>query len=158
MHFQLLLKGAPEWEQLRRIRNECREYMTGDRDEITPEQQSQFEEKYDLDHEGIYLLRGGWDYDSDSDIAFALDKEAVLGFLYLRRRDPHTWTATYGVREDARGMGYGKLLVAFSQAQVDQLAIEVLKSNHRALTLYEQMGFQYYGETDDIYTMLWRRK
>lgn len=126
--------------QLREIRNSCREYMTGNQNEIQwHEQEKWFSE---LDHENNWY----W-----------LFKEALnlkpIGFVGLNRREGSMW-ATYGIVPEKRGQGWGRELVEFScWAAQEELNIHVLVSNERAIKLYKKCGFREHWTRNGIIEM-----
>lgn len=60
------------------------------------------------------------------------------------------------IRREARGMGYGRLLLrhcldAARQWRADTVLLEVRPSNHTAIALYNSMGFNEIGLRKDYY-------
>lgn len=125
-------------DTLRRIRNSCKEYMTNFTDEISVNQQTEWFEK--LDHQNNWY----W--------LFYNDQEPI-GFIGLNKRDEKMY-ATYGLFPQWRGKGLGRELVEFSLwAAQEELTIEVLTSNERAIKLYQKCGFQEHWTRDGIIEM-----
>lgn len=63
---------------------------------------------------------------------------------------------TMGVREDKRGLGYGKKLLSLIvehafRKDIKEMTLEVRESNITAINLYESMGFKIYGKRKNYY-------
>ncbi len=131
------------WETLRTIRNECAEFMTGRTTPISCVEQDEYRDAFDTRKQAAHVL-----YNAGHPV----------GFLYLRRVGDH-FVPTYGVREDSRNMGFGKVLVRLSQALTGHMILEVRRDNHVAVRLYENEGFKYLlsCDTPETYRMEWRR-
>jgi Acetyltransferases len=132
------VKTYDEAEVVRKIRNSGREFMTKERNEITAKEQEDWWTHLDGNSNWIWLF-----FDEDW---------KVIGYVYLRKGDK-TY-ASYCLIPKARGKGYGKELVEFSQwAAQEELVIEVLESNDRAIKLYRKMGFKEHWTRDGIMEM-----
>lgn len=95
-----LVHTDEQWEMLRVIRNSCREGLTHDTSEITPEQQAQYRTRIMMNpHVRHYLYM-----DMDG---------AYVGFSRLEWRDGFVYP-TYGVASWARGRGYAWDIVALT--------------------------------------------
>jgi GNAT superfamily N-acetyltransferase len=134
-----------DFETMRQIRNQCRDFMTRNTDEITPERQKQF--------------------------ALELQEPDCKTFAYLYLLPPAGW-AGYGIRRwdadqrhwwltgalvaKARGQGYGRQLFEHlvSASLPEPSALEVRITNLPARRLYESMGFVERARRQDIITML----
>ena len=91
------VRTSEQVEALRQIRNECREWMTHDQSEITPEQQKEWWRRIDPNNTFAFLFTEGYNKD-------------FLGFCLLRREDGRLFT-TYGLRKEVRGRRLGYELV-----------------------------------------------
>ncbi len=82
-------------------------------------------------------------------------EEKLLGFIGIfggrYRRIRHTAHIVIGVLEEVRGMGIASSLMdaAFEWARnagIRRLELEVVKDNHKAISLYRKKGFEVEGE------------
>lgn len=121
-------------EALRRLRNECRLFMTTFQDEIVPSLQTAF---------GTSLQESPnlhWAY-------LFTEKETTstdfIGFSYVRRDTPHTIPYfTFGLTESARGRGLGRYILQHAiDATMGDLRSEVLASNDASYHLHRSLGF-----------------
>ena len=134
-------------EELRKVRNECRLYMTNNTDLITPEQQKEWFNSLDRTT-FIPLLY--------IEIACGVCVDPV-GYGILRSFDGVT-LLTGGLLETERNKGLGaKLfmdLIDTARERFDQpIGLEVLKTNHRAYRLYTKLGFKPVYSTERIFYM-----
>ena len=133
-----------EAEMLRIIRNQCKNYMTRNTSEITPEEQLEWfktaYKKYEL-------------Y-----IAYAIEHgvcivDAGYGLIHLNEKE---YMLTGGLVPEYRDKGLGtnlfKFLIDNCNKQIP-IRLEVLKDNIRALKTYEKLNFTTTGETDKIFIM-----
>ena len=133
-----------EAEMLRVIRNQCKDYMTRNTSEITPEEQLEWfktaYKKYEL-------------Y-----IAYAVEYGACIvdagyGLIHLNEKE---YMLTGGLVPEYRDKGLGtnlfKFLIDNCNKQIP-IRLEVLKDNLRALKTYERLNFTTTGETDKIFIM-----
>ena len=133
-----------EAENLRVVRNQCREYMTRSTDFITPEQQQEWFKtafrKYDL-------------Y-----IAYAIEHGVCIvdaGFGVVHKNEDE-FLLTGGLVPEYRDKGMGKLVFKFLVDQCHKslpIRLEVLKTNTRAYKTYEGLNFSITGENDNLYFM-----
>ena len=133
-----------EAENLRIVRNQCREYMTRSTKLITPEQQEEWFKtafrKYDL-------------Y-----IAYAIEHGVIVvdaGFGVIHKNEDE-FLLTGGLLSDYRDKGLGKVIFKFLVDQCHKslpIRLEVLKSNIRAFKTYEGLNFKITEESDKIFTM-----
>jgi len=137
-HPEIISWGQPRWcirpirvrtddqvEKLRTLRNECREWMTRSRDEISPEQQSVWWSSYH---------RLAWLYE--------LEQE-VVGYSLLYYEDSDIATLSYGLTESARGQGVGKQVMYHTLIAAHGPAwVEVLASNESSLRAHESLGWK----------------
>jgi ribosomal protein S18 acetylase RimI-like enzyme len=133
-----------EAEMLRIIRNQCKNYMTRNTSEITPEEQSEWfktaYKKYEL-------------Y-----IAYAVEYGACIvdagyGLIHLNEKE---YMLTGGLVPGYRDKGLGTILFKFLVDNCNKqipIRLEVLKDNLRALKTYEKLNFITTGETDKIFIM-----
>jgi GNAT superfamily N-acetyltransferase len=129
------------WEDLRHLRNECRDYMTGFRGEVTAEMQDAFRRMFDTERQAIYLIDEG---------------TGPIGFLYMKWEEG-AWRPTYGITESERGRGLGRTLVRLSQALVPAMTLEVRRTNEHAIKLYFKSGFVVSDMYPDKLIMKWSR-
>ena len=133
-----------EAENLRVIRNQCREYMTRSTDFITPAQQEEWFKtafrKYDL-------------Y-----IAYAIEHGVCIvdaGFGVVHKNEDE-FLLTGGLVSEYRDKGLGKLIFKFLVDQCHKslpIRLEVLKTNTRAIKTYEGLDFKVTGVSDKLYLM-----
>lgn len=128
------------WDEVRRLRNECSPYFTGDAEFVSSNAQQRFRSTFDVQRQMIYLLA---------------DEDAI-GFLYLRYEEGGWWP-TYGVTKSRRGQGYGRFLVQLSQVLVSDLWLRVNSTNKSAVKLYMKSGFVTHSADEGIITMKWSR-
>jgi ribosomal protein S18 acetylase RimI-like enzyme len=133
-----------EAEMLRVIRNQCKDYMTRNTSEITPEEQLEWfktaYKKYEL-------------Y-----IAYAVEYGACIvdagyGLIHLNEKE---YMLTGGLVPEYRDKGLGTILFKFLIDNCNKqipIRLEVLKDNLRALKTYERLNFTTTGETDKIFIM-----
>ena len=133
-----------EAEMLRVIRNQCKDYMTRNTSEITPEEQLEWfktaYKKYEL-------------Y-----IAYAVEYGACIvdagyGLIHLNEKE---YMLTGGLVPGYRDKGLGTILFKFLIDNCNKqipIRLEVLKDNLRALKTYERLNFTTTSETDKIFTM-----
>lgn len=133
-----------EAEILRKIRNECRSYMTRNTEYITEEQQKEWfknaHKKYELYL--VYAIEHG-----------VIVIDAGYGVIHLNENE---YLLTGGLLSDYRNKGLGKQifqhLIDNCNKQIP-IRLEVLKTNTRALKTYESLNFIVIGETENIYYM-----
>lgn len=121
-------------QRMRVIRNECRLFMTRSTDEVTEEQQALW-----------------WDYNRDHISPFLYFARADRGLgdplgYGIVRREQGSPLLTGGVREWARGKGYGEAIFRhLILAAGVPCRLEVRVDNTIAKHLYENLGFEYVG-------------
>ena len=133
-----------EAEMLRVIRNQCKDYMTRNTSEITPEEQLEWfktaYKKYEL-----YIA-----YAVEHGVCIV---DAGYGLIHLNEKE---YMLTGGLVPEYRDKGLGtnlfKFLIDNCNKQIP-IRLEVLKDNLRALKTYERLNFTTTGETDKIFTM-----
>ena len=93
------IKSVSDAQVLRRIRNECKDFMTRSTEYITEEKQTEWFNGLDKDNIKLYLM-----WIAHHGVAFE-----VIGFGYCKKDENETYL-TGGLKEELRGKGYGKLL------------------------------------------------
>jgi ribosomal protein S18 acetylase RimI-like enzyme len=91
----------------------------------------------------------------------AVDDEKVLGMFLIKDNQPglgaHIANAAYMVSEKAEGKGIGKSMCLYSLDEAKRLgylAMQfniVIKSNERAVKLWQKLGFQIIGEIPEAF-------
>lgn len=125
----------PQAQELRALRNECREYMTGDTAEITREQQLEFFETRILpgDVRACLLRRDG----------------RAVAYGVLRKDRAGGWLMSCGVTASARGQGLGTAVVRMVTAMASDtgrpVRLEVWQDNAAARAVYEKAGYAVTG-------------
>lgn len=156
-----------EVEAMRRIRNECRLYMTRDQDEISVEQQTTWFSKLDTNTTKPFL------YWIDSGLHFTVEmiatgrlvqKYTAVGYGIIRQ-DPRLndrWVVSGGLLTQQRGHGHGhdlfKQLTARIHLEEADAWLEVLATNREAIKLYEKLGYRWCATDAGIITMVCPRK
>lgn len=135
-----------EAQNIAKVRNTGRQFMTNDQREITePDQQKWFETvylpKYATDD--MFAICG---YEDGVAVAYGLIKHDVTGY----------WL-TGVIKPEHQGKGYGRevfhFLCAWALHRSESVYLEVLNSNHTALGLYRKLGFQAISSTPRITIM-----
>lgn len=143
------IKSVSDAQVLRRIRNECKDFMTRSTEYITEEKQAEWFNKLDRDNIKLYLM-----WIAHHGVAFE-----VIGFGYCKKDETETYL-TGGLKEELRGKGYGKVLFSHLLTQAKSfntpITLEVLKTNERAKRLYESLGFSEISSDDRIIKMEYR--
>lgn len=124
------VRSAEDVEALRRLRNECREFMTGHTKLITKAQQAKW---------WSAEPRRAWIY---------LDKGEPVAFVYIRRQDGMNWI-TLGVTKKARGQGLGTLLYHVHAP----CAAEMLVDNLASIRAAQKAGYQVVKSDDEKVVM-----
>lgn len=98
---------------------------------------------------------------ADKETYVAEDQEEMLGTFVIKDNQPglgsHIANASYMVREKATGKGIGKAMGEFSLAEAERLGYKamqfniVVKSNTRAVYLWQKLGFDIIGEIPDAF-------
>jgi hypothetical protein len=138
----ILVKATEEnFQDMRKIRNQCRKYMTRNNNTISKKQQINWFSSLN-ESTKPYLLVVNNNY-----VAYGIVK--VENELIL---------LTGGVSKKFRGLGYGeelfKLLILESKEFNLPIMLEVLKTNFRAKKLYFKLGFKIYEEDDKVFKMI----
>jgi ribosomal protein S18 acetylase RimI-like enzyme len=140
------IKSDCDVENLRTIRNECRNFMTRNTNEISKEQQKNWYSNVDKEKNKLFLLH---------QIHHGVTASPV-GYGYIRIEDDHILLSG-GLVESERGKGYGQLLfhslVQNSKKFGLPIKLEVLKTNTVAFSIYSRLGFKFTGDDGKIITM-----
>lgn len=140
-------------EYMRRVRNECRQFMTRDTREISREDQIAWFQALDRDTTRPF-------FGLAIDIKNGVASGDVLAYGLVRLID-NRWWISGGVLPEWRGHGYGrKLFEALTSIVNDGMHrtcwLEVRASNTRAYNLYRALGYiplrDDWGD-DDIWIM-----
>ena len=91
-----------------------------------------------------------------------LDSVEPIGYLWLLKypEKKETFIADIFLKKEYRGAGYGTFVLKFVEkiAKMDHLSkaigLHVFKHNHRAVKLYERIGFENIEEDFTGYTMI----
>lgn len=130
------VRGLGDAQAMRRVRNECREFMTSNTSEI-----GKFEQF-------TWWLRVG--RSRDWRIYLLWNNDQPVGYGILRRKGCQWWV-TGGLVESSRGIGLGRFL--FSEllrlADSPTAYLEVRISNTKALNLYRSLGFRFINSKDE---------
>jgi len=127
-----------EAQEMRKIRNECREFMTRNTTYIREEEQEKWFDTLDKNNMKMYLV-----YETTHGVDFSL-----IGYGYCKNDITGTYL-TGGLLDTARGKGYGralfKHLVNVAKTFNNKILLEVLNTNHKAENLYKSLGFVAYS-------------
>jgi ribosomal protein S18 acetylase RimI-like enzyme len=138
------IKTEEDAQILRELRNECRNYMTRNKDYIDAEQQSFWFKNLDRIKVNLFLIKN----DIDN-----------VGFGILRLEDDVV-LLTGGVTEKSRGFGIGEYVFRFlldeAKKHNKKIELEVLVSNKVAKKLYDKLGFVEFKRTDKVISMEYR--
>lgn len=140
------VKTEHELQSVRKIRNQCKHFMTRYNEDITEKQQSEWFEKLDHDMNWLFIF---------NKIYHGVIVDSIgYGF---NRIENNSILLTGGLIESERGKGYGRALFSFllEHAKAFKLPIklEVLKNNIPAKKLYESLGFISINENESSIKM-----
>lgn len=125
--YAALVVTPGDLEELRRLRNECRAWMTAHTDEISREQQAAWWASLRPNDWRIWLY---W------------DDQRPVGFGLLRRREGRWW-ATLGLTEGERSKGVGTAIYAdLARWAGGPVWIEVRRDNPASRRAAEKAGFR----------------
>lgn len=134
-------------ENMRLVRNSCREFMTRSPLEISRE--DQIEWFTSLDRDSIQPF-----------IGFAGSRLAPMAYGLVRKIDGE-WFLSGGLLPDWRGAGYGKMLfcglTAHVHAKRANAYLEVRASNDRAINLYRSLGYGAFMVSNDRSVIFMRK-
>lgn len=114
-------------EVLRTLRNECREWMTGDQRDISITEQAVWWSTIDKRFWEVHLF---------------IKEREFAGFGLLRFQD-QKWWMTYGLGKKFRGKGWGVELVTELCQGHKEIWAEALVGNVASCITMERCGFQY---------------
>jgi RimJ/RimL family protein N-acetyltransferase len=122
--------------QLRGLRNECRQWMTVMRDEITEERQL------------TWWRSVNGSQDAKIWLVYRRDVESAIGFLFLRRvptppGESEHWYITLGLTESERRKGYGTWLYAAARSLTDGHEVHalILETNEASIKAAARAGY-----------------
>jgi len=122
-------------EQLRLIRNECKNFMTRNTSEILKEQQQQWYKNLNKEINELYLFNS---------VLFGVAVSSI-GYGYIRIENDSV-LLTGGITSSERGKGYGYILFDYLVKNAKKfnlpIKLEVLKTNTVALSVYNKLGFK----------------
>lgn len=134
-------------EELRKIRNSCKDYMTRNNKEITGEEQI------------------SWFNSLGNDIKLFLLSEVYHGIILIHigygllKIENDKILLSGGLHETSRNKGVGKLLFEKLIYEAEKynlpIMLEVLSNNIRARKVYESLGFKYSDLDKEILTMVY---
>jgi ribosomal protein S18 acetylase RimI-like enzyme len=135
-------------ETMRGIRNQVRQFMTHNTEEIDMDEQIKwFLGTYTPEH-----VARRFD-------AFVMNLgRTSIGYGIVRQQDERFWV-TGAVLEDYRGYGYGQELFtwltnhALFDLNADEVYLDVRADNRRAQTLYAKLGYRVIGSEGDAIVM-----
>lgn len=126
-----------DFEEVRRIRNECRLYMTRNRGLITKEEQAEWMQTRPY----LRILEVN---------------DEIAGFGLVTSDDEGDWL-TGALREKFRGKGYGRFIFQELIKRSERPMLEVLGTNDRAYHLYLSLGFIEVGRSENVIRMIYGR-
>ena len=85
-----------------------------------------------------------------TDIQFFIVEQDPVGFVWLHFSDDDPKSASIepiGIIRDAQGKGYGRIFLTtilrqLAKQQIQQVSLGVWANNHKAISLYQSLGFQ----------------
>jgi ribosomal protein S18 acetylase RimI-like enzyme len=131
---------------LRNIRNDCRLFMTRDTSYITEKQQEIWFNNKPIDTI-VYLL-------------YLVELGVIINPIGygLVRVDNNEYLISGGLSENYRGRGYGDILFSLLVNNINNkfpIKLELLKTNTRAFSVYNKLGFRVISDDGNIITMLY---
>jgi len=130
-------------------RTELRPMIEADLDEVLAieENSYDFPWTYGIFRDCLHVDYPCWVYEINDEII-------AYGVMSVGGGEAHILTLV--VRHDYRGQGVGRMLLAHlltvaGQAKVDTVLLEVRPSNHVAISLYQDMGFNEIGLRPNYY-------
>ena len=146
------IKSSEDLECLRKIRNECRCFMTRHTKEISKDDQEIWYKFIDKNKIKPFLFLEIYD-----EVLVC----SPIGYGLLRI-DNDCVLISGGLNAIYRGMGFGNilfnLLINESKNYNLPIKLEVLKSNIVAVHLYKKLGFEKVKESDIIYEMIYKKE
>ena len=139
MLFRSPVRHDGDVEELRKIRNECKDFMTRNNNTISAEQQKKWWSNLDTETNKLFLLHEVFDGVAG----------IVIGYGYIRIENNEV-LITGGLSATERGKGHGKklfeYLVEISKKFGLPIKLELLKTNNRAFSIYNSIGFRVIGD------------
>lgn len=138
------IETLEEVEQLRKIRNDCRLFMTRNNSYISEQEQQEWFKSKSIDID-VFLL-----YNVERGVIFY-----PIGYALIKK-ESDCYSVSGGIIEDYRDKGIGKQLFSLILNQIptgELVELEVLKSNIRAYNVYKKIGFKQISDDDKIITM-----
>jgi ribosomal protein S18 acetylase RimI-like enzyme len=136
-------------ELLRQIRNDCRLFMTRSTNEISKEQQLDWYNLIDRNKMRLFLFYENY---------HGVSSPGPIGYGVVKIENNEV-LLTGGLSSKQRNKGMGivlfDMLVKESKKLNLPIKLEVLKTNERAKTIYDRLGFVTTGETDTVYEMIY---
>ncbi|NDB81315.1 MAG: N-acetyltransferase [Alphaproteobacteria bacterium] len=133
-------------ENLRKIRNNCRKFMTRNKKYINKKQQLNWFQSINKNEMMPYLI-----CQQINEVS-----HQAVGYAIIRFED-NRGLLSGGVINKYRGLGVGRFifseLIKICERKNIIPALEVLKTNTRAINLYKSLGFVIINENYDIYYM-----
>lgn len=80
-----------------------------------------------------------------------IDEGILCGYIFVKPQQNEADILTLAVDKHRQGKGYAQALMQFVLRQFECLYLEVRVSNHRAIGLYEKMGFKIVGKRPQYY-------
>lgn len=128
-------------ENMRIIRNSCKEYMTNNNSHISSNEQEAWFESLNREKIMPFLF---------------IANHISLGYGIIKLEDSKA-ILTGGILNGYRGKGFGRLLfqkLIHKSIELGKIpSLDVLKTNTTAINLYKSLGFMIIEEFDDIYRM-----
>lgn len=130
-------------EQLRRVRNDCRLFMTHNTNVITQVQQRRWFSTLDRQKYSPFLVLD--------------DQGCPAGYCLVAMIDGVPWL-TGGLYGAYRGQGMGRLIFQWMidwcvERGHQTIMLDVQRTNDRGRTLYESLGFIHVDETPEVHIM-----
>ena len=137
-----LVETKADAEVIRKIRNDCREFMTTFRDTITKDMQKEWFNNFDRNKIKPYIF---------------LECGEPVGYALLKIMGKDAWL-TGGVLTEHRGRGLGylifnSLIKIAADSKFETAKLDVFKTNENAIKLYKKLGFNTIDENDSVYVM-----
>jgi len=138
------VENEQDIELLRNIRNECCSFMTNNSNKISKLEQKRFFEIKPENYK-IFLLH---------EIDFGVI-ESAIGYGLIKDNENES-IITLGLSENCRNKGYGKhllKLLILNCSNNKPIRLEVLKTNTKALSLYNNLNFRIISDDGKIIKM-----
>ena len=134
-----------ELEAAREIRNSVREFMTNNRDSITKSEQIAWYNTLDHSRFRLFLFEAG-----RVPIGYGIINTAYTPYPML----------TGAILKSYQGLGFGRelfsgLLNITNQQYEQRAALDVLRTNERAIKFYQSLGFIEEASSDDTVFMMY---